>query len=361
MCAALALLSSGVRAQTKVRLATQTTPPGSSGQLLYNHSGAVDAEDPIVSYNYVSLFNAQSATGTATSSVTRVSTFGQYGTLITTWAGITGSPSGCTIQIKSADSQGNLVNNGSAISVTPANGTTASVFTPAATLQTAAQMEAVYACSTTYPSAGTLTLDFVPAISVGIGDGWLVTLGAKADAKSTATDTTAISLMQVLKEMSFMLQNPAALPANQSVNVNQIAGTGPLTAGLVDATPAASSASGDAASSCNILSGASTNATNCKNAAGNFYGYEVYNTTTTIYYLRLYNTSSSPTCSSATGFIRSIPLIPAAAAGGSGGQISNQVVPVNYSTGVSYCITGGSSSTDNTNAATGIFGEIRYK
>jgi hypothetical protein len=138
--------------------------PGSSGQLLYNNAGAIGAEDPIVSYAYINLFTGASATGTQTSSVTRDSTFGQYGTLIVTWASITGSPSGCTIQIKSADSQGNLVNNGSAVSVSPANGTSGINFTPASSLQTASQMQAVYACST-YPSAGTLTLDFAPAIT----------------------------------------------------------------------------------------------------------------------------------------------------------------------------------------------------
>lgn len=45
------------------------------------------------------------------------------------------------------------------------------------------------------------------AFAVGAGtDGWDVTIGAKADAKSTATDTTAITLMQVAKEISFQAQ-----------------------------------------------------------------------------------------------------------------------------------------------------------
>lgn len=67
-------------------------------------------------------------------------------------------------------------------------------------------------------------------VSGCIADGGIVTLGAKADAKSTATDTTAITIMQVLKEISFMAQTPAALPANQSVNVAQIAGATTSTA-----------------------------------------------------------------------------------------------------------------------------------
>ena len=173
---------------------------------------------------------------------------------------------------------------------------------------------------------------------------------------------------------------PVVLASDQSnvpVNLAQIAGT---TASVGNGTtdngtarvslssdstgqviPAPTTASGDAVSACNILSAASTNATNCKASAGNFYGYEVFNTTTTIYYLRLYNASSGPTCSSATGFIRTIPIPPANAAGQAGGAISNQTFPVNYGTGIGYCITGGSGSTDNTNAATGVFGEIRYK
>ena len=51
---------------------------------------------------------------------------------LVTWAGITGSPATCTIQIKSSDSVGDLINNGSAISVAPSNGTTSQAFTPAA-------------------------------------------------------------------------------------------------------------------------------------------------------------------------------------------------------------------------------------
>ncbi len=43
-------------------------------------------------------------------------------------------------------------------------------------------------------------------------DGSNVTLGSKADAKNSATDTTAISIMQVLKQLSFQAQNPASTP-----------------------------------------------------------------------------------------------------------------------------------------------------
>jgi hypothetical protein len=49
--------------------------------------------------------------------------------------------------------------------------------------------------------------------SGSIADGADVTLGAKADAKSTATDTTAVTLMQVSKQISASVQAIAALAA----------------------------------------------------------------------------------------------------------------------------------------------------
>lgn len=155
-----------------------------------------------------------------------------------------------------------------------------------------------------------------------------------------------------------------ALVANQSVNVNQWNGASvaspdannyPITA------HAASATSTLAASSCVILSGAYVSATNCKASSGNFYGYEIYNTTTTVYYLRLYNLTTVPVASSSSGFIRSIPIPPASTAGQVGGAVSNFVVPVNFATGIGFVITGGSSSTDSTVGAAGIFGEVRYK
>lgn len=109
---------------------------------------------------------------------------------------------------------------------------------------------------------------------------------------------------------------------------------------------------------CVVVSTASTNANNCGGAAvTRFYGIQISNTTATVYYLRLYNLGTAPTCSSATGFIRSIPLVPT---GQTGQTIIMLPAAVIYNTGLSYCITGGSSSTDNTNAAAGIFGTILY-
>jgi len=103
--------------------------------------------------------------------------------------------------------------------------------------------------------------------------------------------------------------------------------------------------------------GASTNATLVKAEPGVIRSITATNTTSTNYYLRLYNLAAAPTCSSATGFVETIPIFGAAANGG-GIQISS--ISSSYSTGIGFCITGGAGSTDNTNAAVGVFVTIRF-
>lgn len=58
----------------------------------------------------------------------------------------------------------------------------------------------------------------VQEVRHGVPDGEDVTQGAKADARNAATDTTAITIMQVLKQISYMLQNPATIPALTAIS-----------------------------------------------------------------------------------------------------------------------------------------------
>lgn len=109
---------------------------------------------------------------------------------------------------------------------------------------------------------------------------------------------------------------------------------------------------------CVLQSAATTNATSCKASAGTVYGYRVINTTATLYYLRMYNLAAAPTCSSATGFVETIPI--AASTAGAGISYANAIGEA-YGTGVAFCLTGGGSSTDNTSAATGVYVSILYK
>lgn len=151
----------------------------------------------------------------------------------------------------------------------------------------------------------------------------------------------------------------AQASAQQPVNATLQAGT----AYVGEITEAATAVTTNAALGCYIGSGvgsaASTNSTSCKGSAGNLYGLRVINTTSTIYYLRLYNSSSAPTCSSATGFIETIPIPNASGAGA--GIVAFSGPPIGYSTGIGFCITAGSGNTDNTSAATGVFGTLYYK
>jgi hypothetical protein len=104
---------------------------------------------------------------------------------------------------------------------------------------------------------------------------------------------------------------------------------------------------------------ASTNSTNIKASAGTLCHLVAINTTATLYYLRLYNLASAPTCSSATGAVHTYP-IPASTTG-AGFTIPIGAFGEAYSTGIGFCVTGGGSDTDNTSAATGIYIEGSYK
>ncbi len=171
--------------------------------------------------------------------------------------------------------------------------------------------------------AGTNNIGDVDAI---IANGADTAQGSTTDAKCLTTDTTACTLIGLAKAIS--------------ANTEAIAGAVmPLSTG------------------CAITSAASTNSTSCKGSSGNRTGWWVVNTTATLYYLRLYNTAAAPTCSSATGFVISIPIPASTTGAGIAFSVPNTVA---FATGLGYCLTGGASSTDNTNAATGVFGELFY-
>lgn len=93
-----------------------------------------------------------------------------------------------------------------------------------------------------------------------------------------------------------------------------------------------------------------TNHANCKATAAIFKGVRAINTTGTLAYVRTYNLATDATCSSATGFVESIPVPASTTGAGVIDVLSNFA----YSTGLAYCVTGGSSSTDNTAPPAGV-------
>lgn len=103
---------------------------------------------------------------------------------------------------------------------------------------------------------------------------------------------------------------------------------------------------------------ASTNSTRIKEGPSNLCDLTMINTTATLYYFKIYDSASAPTCSSATNLKHVYP-IPASSTG-SGIQRS---LPVgeSYANGLGFCVTASGSDTANDNAATGVYIEASYK
>lgn len=124
---------------------------------------------------------------------------------------------------------------------------------------------------------------------------------------------------------------------------------------LVSAIPAVAD---DGCTPFHGTSAASTNATSVKASRATLCTLQIVNTTATIYYFRMYDLATAPTCSSATGAVHSWP-VPAST---TGGGISIPLAPYgeNFAAGLAFCVTGGGGDTDNTNAATGVYWNGSY-
>lgn len=110
-----------------------------------------------------------------------------------------------------------------------------------------------------------------------------------------------------------------------------------------------------------LQTAASTNSTLVSTGAHTLVGVNLESTSTTAMFLRMYDSAGAPTCSSATGFVRSWAIPPAASAGLVGGiAVHVPVQGIKVTTGLSFCITGGVASTDNTNATTGGIVNLDY-
>ncbi len=101
------------------------------------------------------------------------------------------------------------------------------------------------------------------------------------------------------------------------------------------------------------IADASTNATAVTGAAATLCSLDAINTTTTLYYLLVFNKVAAPTCNSDTP-VHVYPIPPASAAGGAGGIVKG-LGPFGeaFSLGFGYCITAAVAGTGN--AAVGVF------
>ena len=121
------------------------------------------AQAVYTAFSGVSLFTSASATAKQVSGAVRLPTFSGVGTLSITESGITGSPSGCSVALA-------YVQNNSATAATAA---VTQAFTPANGVQQFSiqpvvaegdQYVATYNCSSTFPTAGLITVSFSPAL-----------------------------------------------------------------------------------------------------------------------------------------------------------------------------------------------------
>ncbi len=143
--------------------------------------------------------------------------------------------------------------------------------------------------------------------------------------------------------------------ANDSTGVIALAAGSALAGEVVPVTTASTT---DTALRCTIVTTASPNSANCKGSSGNVYGFRFVNTTATLYYLRMYNLATAPTCSSGTGFVESIP-IPASATGA--GIVAMEPFGEGYSAGIGFCVSPSAASNDGANGAVGVYGTVLYK
>lgn len=135
--------------------------------------------------------------------------------------------------------------------------------------------------------------------------------------------------------------------------------TTPLPAGtntIGAVAPAAASSGG--ATPYHYLSAASNNATLVASGAHTVYALTLINTTSTVYYFRLYDSGSAPSCSRATEVVDTLP-VPANANG------AGVVIPLDVGTsladGLAFCLTGGGGDNDNSNAVAGVYVNLWYK
>lgn len=177
----------------------------------------------------------------------------------------------------------------------------------------------------------------VSVASGQIVDGGDATQGSKATA-ACATDNGTCEITALIKRTN---QNLTTL--------NTTAG---------GAATLAAAATGGCTSGV-ILSAASNNSTSIKGSAGTLCELVIIQTTTTLMDVRLYDTGSAPTCSSATGVVANYVVQSNATSPGM--VINLGTFGKAFASGIGICITGANANNDNTNAATGLNVNYSFK
>lgn len=183
---------------------------------------------------------------------------------------------------------------------------------------------------------------------------------ANSIAVALASDQAAVAVKQATgTNLHAVIDSGSTTAVTQATAANlnaTVVGTGTF---AVQDSPTATATGGATAAS--IVSANSTNATVVKNGAGTLYHISVQNSSTTAFgYLIFFNTGTTPTCTG-TPYYGPV-LVPFVGSTGNGGSgvIEDFAVGLNFSTGISYCITTASGGTGSV-AASAITGGLGYK
>jgi hypothetical protein len=221
-------------------------------------AGLLSAQNAMVRQSRVTLFNAQAATGTATSSAILLPNYSAFGVLTIVGSGITGSPSGCQIALSLQQSLGGTSSTAFATQAfTPGNSYQGFFITPSSNIYSGGDsLLAAFTCSV-YPSAGTISVAFNSNAPVTILGTVPLPAGAATAANQAYQDPCALNVWTYYPvNVSSNTQIAAAVAGtyyyvceaifpNQAgaVNVQLMEGTGTAcasnTAGLMGGTTAA--------------------------------------------------------------------------------------------------------------------------
>lgn len=206
-------------------------------------------------------------------------------------------------------------------------------------------------------------------------------VGTTADAKNAATDTTAISAMSVLKQISASVQSTAtnsgsALAAGTNVigkvGIDQTSdGTTNAVRLLAETTKVIGTVNISASQSLSLAAATSgglsrsrtiipnnTTAIVVKASAGQVYGIRATNNSANIAYVKLYDATSA---TAGVGTPVDTLMIPAASAGGAG-VLDKSDIGWPHATGITYIVTTGIADNDTTApAASAYIVTVSYK
>ena len=184
-------------------------------------------------------------------------------------------------------------------------------------------------------------------VATSVADGANTTIGAKTDAKSASTDATSVTVMQVLKEISAMVQAP---PSQAVTNAGTFAtqaaesGTWIVTANLQPVT-----SGGSSTASANITN----SATAVDASPGQIYGWYFYNSNSTVCYVQIFDLATGSVSLGSTSPKMSLGI---PANGGSNVAFPNGIV---FATAISWAAT--TTRTGSTACTNGVDANAIYK